>query len=75
MHGNVWEWCYDRYGIYSDEQIDDPLGSEIGPNRVVRGGSWFDNAKYCRSAMRVKVNSNNRRENVGFRLALVQERR
>ena len=74
MHGNVWEWCYDRYGVYSDGPIDDPAGSESGPNRVVRGGSWFDNAKYCRSAMRVQVNPKNRRENVGLRFALAPER-
>ena len=70
MHGNVWEWCLDRYGAYPEGDTTDPVGPASGTNRVVRGGSWFDNARYCRSSVRVKSNHSNRREIVGFRLAL-----
>ena len=38
--GNVWEWCWDRYGEYPDGAVTDPLGSPFGVARVKRGGSW-----------------------------------
>ena len=47
MHGNVWEWCWDGYGEYSnmDSPIEDPAGIEIAGVRVDRGGSWDDNPR------------------------------
>ena len=53
MHGNVWEWCQDGYGSYTGDATD-PTGSASGTNRVLRGGSWFNPAQYCRSALRFR---------------------
>jgi formylglycine-generating enzyme required for sulfatase activity len=39
MHGNVWEWCLDRFGLYSDQPQVDPQGVASGRMRVLRGGA------------------------------------
>jgi formylglycine-generating enzyme required for sulfatase activity len=53
MHGNVWEWVQDWYGPYTAGSAVDPAGPTSGSRRVYRGGSWFYDAKLCRSAYRV----------------------
>lgn len=42
--------------------------TERGSNRVIRGGSWNNNAQNLRSANRNNDNPENRNDNVGFRL-------
>jgi formylglycine-generating enzyme required for sulfatase activity len=73
MHGNVWEWCRDRYDDYSDGAVTDPIGeeSQYDMERVIRGGSWNTCANCCRSASRDFSEQNRRRRDLGFRLALV----
>ena len=46
MHGNVGEWCFDRYDAQhrakrSANMFFDPVGAPVGTARIVRGGSWF----------------------------------
>lgn len=43
-----------------------------GSNRVLRGGSWNNDAKNCRVACRNNNSPDNRNNNIGFRLALAQ---
>ena len=50
--GNAWEWCQSLYKPYpyrADDGRED-LGAE--GRRVLRGGSWFNYANCCRSALR-----------------------
>jgi formylglycine-generating enzyme required for sulfatase activity len=68
MHGNVSEWCRDWYGEYGPNSQTDPLGPQSGSAKVIRGGSWFSNAKNCRSASRFYWPPNSRSEFIGFRL-------
>ncbi|HBZ29548.1 MAG TPA: formylglycine-generating enzyme family protein [Nitrosomonas nitrosa] len=52
MHGNVWEWCQDWDGDYPTGAVTFLQDSNIGTYRVLRGGSWIDGGKHCRSARR-----------------------
>ena len=40
MSGNVWEWCWDAYSIYSGESETDPTGPASGSRRIRRGGGY-----------------------------------
>ena len=73
MHGNVCEWCGDRFAIdyYENAPLDDPAGPETGSYRMIRGGSWSNSAGYCRSARRQGYWPAGRLSSLGFRVALV----
>ena len=71
MSGNVWEWCQDRYGEYSDVSQTNPFGASSGSRRVVRGGCWFSNARICRVVARNSATPGHSYDYIGFRLALV----
>ena len=68
MHGNVTEWCWDRYELYPTEPVTDPTGPETGRYRVGRGGSWRSTARACRSAFRSWPGPNDHNDSLGFRL-------
>ena len=73
MHGNVWEWCQDHWHRnYVDAPVDgsawvDPEADKNSP-RVLRGGSWFYNPRFCRSASRDFLAAGWRDFNNGFRV-------
>lgn len=73
MHGNVWEWCRDRAGDYSEKLVVDPMGPKDGHERVLRGGSWPRYARYVRSAYRSRLHPAYRSDRIGFRLARGQD--
>ena len=73
MHGNVFEWCEDRYQANYEGAPDDgtPWLSDQGA-RVVRGGSWGSVARNVRSACRNGEEPGVRGGHLGFRCAGVQ---
>jgi formylglycine-generating enzyme required for sulfatase activity len=72
MHGNVWEWVEDDYhNNYEGTPSDGGAWSDKprGANRVMRGGSWYNGAHGCRSAIRDFFSPVSRYYFIGFRLA------
>jgi formylglycine-generating enzyme required for sulfatase activity len=85
MHGNVWEWCLDRWdaaayrrrwdGITDREafELTEQLGDRsANPTRVLRGGSFWFSANRCRSACRDGSRAGDRNWSIGFRVCLVR---
>jgi len=70
MHGNVCEWCLDRFGDYSGGAVTDPVGAQRGTHHVLRGG-WYLSPFVCRSAFRQADVSSFRDCFLGLRLAPV----
>jgi sulfatase modifying factor 1 len=68
MHGNVYQWCHDRYGEYPQKDVVDPQGAEKDDARVLRGGSWSLTPLYCRSAFRHRGEPGRRGGIYGFRV-------
>lgn len=68
MHGNVYEWVQDWYGAYPSETVSDPQESDSGKCRVMRGGSWYSDARRCRSAYRHYGSPEDGHLHIGFRL-------
>ena len=72
MHGNVWEWCLDRWEDgYPGDAITNRSSLAQGFLRTARGGSWLYDGKSCRSANRDDYGPSNRCSDVGFRIVLV----
>lgn len=70
MTGNVLEWCQDLYGSYSSSSQVNPTGATSGSHRVLRGGSWFNKARFCRLSWRGRIIPSIRSSNLGLRLVL-----
>jgi formylglycine-generating enzyme required for sulfatase activity len=74
LHGNVWEWCADRYGPYpaTGTLIQDPTGPTTGDRRVLRGGSWYFYGRNCRTAYRSRNDPGFRNNDFGFRVVCLR---
>lgn len=70
IYGNAWEWTRSWKGDYPGLTTTDYGGPNYGQNRVIRGGSWFDGARWTRAAFRHRGGPDIRYDNLGFRVCL-----
>ncbi|MGH7994151.1 MAG: formylglycine-generating enzyme family protein [Limisphaerales bacterium] len=60
MTGNIFEWCWDWYGIpYGQPTTNDPTGPATGLEyrRMIRGGFWASYAQNCKVSWRDDLNA------------------
>jgi formylglycine-generating enzyme required for sulfatase activity len=78
MHGNVFEWCLDEWHASYElapingqpwmDEMDSKKSSEEETDRLLRGGSWANDPRDCRSAFRGRLRPDYAFNYVGFRV-------
>jgi formylglycine-generating enzyme required for sulfatase activity len=71
MHGNVWEWCEDDWhGSYEGAPADGSAWVDVDrtKGKLLRGGSWGNFPRDCRSAIRFSGMRDITNYDVGFRV-------
>jgi formylglycine-generating enzyme required for sulfatase activity len=71
MHGNVYEWCQDHlHSNYEGAPTDGSAWIEGGDadRRILRGGSWDYDPRFCRSAFRNDYGPGYVNDDFGFRV-------
>ena len=74
MHGNVWEWCEDDWVNNYNDAPDDgsarKLSGKDSTLKLLRGGSYLNLARDCRSACRVNLVASDIGPDVGLRVVV-----
>ncbi len=76
LSGNVWEWTRSKDEDYpypkpDTDQWRQREAEDDDARRVLRGGSFYDNQRFVRAAVRNFDLPNYRNNNIGFRVCLV----
>lgn len=72
MHGNVIEWCSDRFSFFDPLKDYQPPPS-TAVRYVIRGGNWFNDPALAGSASRSGVEPDFRNSLTGFRVVMEAE--
>ncbi|MBF0433391.1 MAG: SUMF1/EgtB/PvdO family nonheme iron enzyme [Fibrobacteria bacterium] len=68
MSGNMWEWCHDRFSVYSSGAKVDPVGPQNGSDKAVHGGA---RGSRVRSSFRKGKEPGRPGNKIGFRPVLL----
>jgi|GEM_PF-1705606 len=68
VYGNVWEWCQDWYGLYTQAPLVNPQGKLQGSYRILRGGGWNSSRNSLRHTNRYFFHPNAKFSYFGFRV-------
>ena len=75
LAGSVWEWCRDAwerdYSRWAESEPVDPVGETDPTLRPLRGGSWWNDASFLRSAIRDWYEPAVRSDGFGFRVCCI----
>ncbi len=69
MHGNVMQWTQTSFNNTAADKDNDGGDVKEGSARMMRGGCWSNEARFCRSAQRNRYAPSNGNYFLGFRLA------
>jgi formylglycine-generating enzyme required for sulfatase activity len=77
MHGNVWEWCLDHWhDSYTGAPADGSAwvsNAGADASRLLRGGSWYNHPRNCRSAYRNRSHPGFHDADGGFRVCCLPQ--
>ncbi|MFA6814776.1 MAG: formylglycine-generating enzyme family protein [Lentisphaeria bacterium] len=65
MHGNVWEWCRDKFQNYPGDLTPK---TDYNDWQNIRGGNWYVSADNCRCASRNRLTPTSHGNMLGFRI-------
>ncbi len=76
MYGNVFEWCQDNWhdNYEGAPNYGSAWLSRDSNKKIVRGGSWYNSPRNCRSACRYDDSRDDRYDHFGFRVVCVAPR-
>ncbi len=70
MAGNVFEWVLDGAAMYQSHSRFDPfVNPERAPARIIRGGSFSNEVKYCTTSFREFPDRETWSGGIGFRVS------
>ena len=68
MSGNLYEWCWDWYGLYLSDPNQKGCSKENGVYRVARGGCWKTELNFCYTTNRIGVTPSFKNNYIGLRI-------
>ncbi|MBQ6269912.1 MAG: SUMF1/EgtB/PvdO family nonheme iron enzyme [Bacteroidetes bacterium] len=70
MTGNVWEWCWDRYGTWPTTDQTDYKGPDSGTNRINKGSCYAADAPNAKLEIRENTAPSTKSTQRGFRIVI-----
>ena len=68
MSSKLWEWTHDGFDYYSASPVTDPSGDPSATRRALRGGSWYNEARFARVSSRGNFEGNSYGNSLGIRV-------